>query len=566
MSQQVMKSLFCRIAKVDEEKRTVTGIGASETVDADGEVFDYAGSKPYIEAWSEGAQKRSAGKSFGNIREMHQLSAVGLLSEPIVFDDAEKLVILTAYMSDDAAWTKCLDGTYTGFSICGPVIGDKWSDPSNPGLKRYVCEPIEFSVVDLPCNPGAVFTAVKVGGAVETRQFKTKEAAMAAPKDKKKTKAVDGEELPRSAFAYAPTDNPDDWKLPIEFSSNVESANHIRDALARWDQTEMPDAEEKKLARGRLLAAAKEHGIDVSTTTLKAANANGGKNTAKALYDVADMAMILSSLRWTQDSLVVEREIEGDESPVPDKLKSVISDLGDVLVEMAREETSELVTAMKASGARKMLAKAKTDGLARVTKCISALGEIQKCMDGSCDHEGMVECAQHVKKQHKKASDAMSAWADDPDADGDNDADGGVDDKDSDAAKAAAKAAVKSQTQGASPEIGEEEMDEATKALIAKAASDSAEALAVSKANAEGLTAVASALEKIAGLIAGEPMPAKAAGAGATLIAVSKAEDGGSKAAAAAVESKDPVEIAKAILANPRAVSKAEFQGLAVGR
>ncbi len=552
MSQQAMKSLFCRIAKVDEEKRTVTGIGASETVDAEGEVFDYDGSKPYIEAWSEGAQKRSAGKSYGNIREMHQLSAVGLLSEPIVFDDAEKLVILTAYMSDDAAWEKCLDGTYTGFSICGPVIGDKWSDPNNPGVKRYVCEPIEFSVVDLPCNPGAVFTAVKAGGAVETRQFKTKEAAMAAPKDRKKTKAVDGEELPRSAFAYAPTDNPDDWKLPIEFSSNVESANHIRDALARWDQTEMPDAEEKKLARGRLLAAAKDHGIDVSTTTLKAATKDGKTVTAKALYDVSDMAMILSSLKWTQDSLVIEREIEGDESPVPDKLKSVIADLGNVLVEMAREETAELVTAMKAAGARKMVGKAKTDGLARVSKCISALGEIQKCMDGSCDHEGMVECAQHVKKQHKKASDAMSAWADD--------------DKDSDAAKAAAKAAAKPQTQGASPEIGEKEMDEATKALIAKAATDSAEALAVSKANAEGLTAVASALEKIAGLIAGEPMPAKAAGAGATLIAVSKAEDGGSKAAAAAVESKDPVEIAKAILANPRAVSKAEFQGLAVGR
>ena len=68
MTQTTMKQLFCRISKVDEEKRTVTGIGASEAVDAEGEIFDYEGSKPYIEGWSAAAVKRSKGKSYGNIR------------------------------------------------------------------------------------------------------------------------------------------------------------------------------------------------------------------------------------------------------------------------------------------------------------------------------------------------------------------------------------------------------------------------------------------------------------------------------------------------------------------
>jgi hypothetical protein len=185
-----VKRLFLQISKVDEEKRTVTGIGASEALDAEGEIFDYASSKPYIEAWSAGAFVRSQGKSYGNIREMHQLSAVGKLSEPVVFDDAQKLVILTSFISDDAAWTKCLDGTYTGFSICGPVIGDKWSDPDVSGAKRFTCSPIEWSVCDLPCNETAVFTAVKAGGASEQRKFKTATAVEKEPIVAKNTEVV----------------------------------------------------------------------------------------------------------------------------------------------------------------------------------------------------------------------------------------------------------------------------------------------------------------------------------------------------------------------------------------
>lgn len=257
MSQQVMKSLFCRISKVDEEKRTVTGIGASEAVDAEGEIFDYASSKPYIEAWSADAVTRSKGKSFGNIREMHQLSAVGKLSESVVFDDTQKLVILTSYVSDDAAWQKCLDGTYTGFSICGPVVGDKWSDAGQPGIKRFTCAPIEFSLVDLPCNPEAVFTAVKAGGITEERKFKTATAVEKEP----------------------------------------------------------------------IVAVAQ-----------------------KSMYSICDLVSVISSLRWVQDDLAWEADYEGDASPIPDKLKSALTELCAVLVDLTREETSEMVTTMKARG------------------------------------------------------------------------------------------------------------------------------------------------------------------------------------------------------------------------
>lgn len=254
----IEKSLFCRISKVDEEKRTVTGIGASEAIDAEGEIFDYDSSKPYIEGWSASAVTRSKGKSYGNIREMHQLSAVAKLNEPVVFDDTQKLVILTSYVGDDAAWQKCLDGIYTGFSICGPVVGDKWSDAGQPGIKRFTCAPIEFSLVDLPCNPEAVFTAVKAGGITEERKFKTAAAV---------------EEEPTVAVAQ------------------------------------------------------------------------------KSMYSICDLVSVISSLRWVQDDLAWEADYEGDASPIPDKLKSALTDLCAVLVDLTREETSEMVTTMKARGA-----------------------------------------------------------------------------------------------------------------------------------------------------------------------------------------------------------------------
>lgn len=85
----------------------------------------------------------------------------------------------------------------------------------------------------------------------------------------KKTKRVDGEDLEKSAFAYQGSDKPEDWHLPIEFSTDEKSKTHVRDAISRWNQTDMPDADEKKKARGRIKAAAKKYGIDLADGDLQ---------------------------------------------------------------------------------------------------------------------------------------------------------------------------------------------------------------------------------------------------------------------------------------------------------
>lgn len=88
----------------------------------------------------------------------------------------------------------------------------------------------------------------------------------------KKTKRVDGEDLEKSAFAYQGSDKLEDWKLPIKFSTDAKSASHIRNAIARWSKTDMPNASEKDKARARIKAAAKEHDIDIDEGSLNRAD------------------------------------------------------------------------------------------------------------------------------------------------------------------------------------------------------------------------------------------------------------------------------------------------------
>ena len=62
--------------------------------------------------------------------------------------------------------------------------------------------------------------------------------------------------LPDSAFAYIDRDG--ERHLPIN------DADHVRNAIARFDQTDFQSRTAKEEARKRILAAAKRHDIEVS--------------------------------------------------------------------------------------------------------------------------------------------------------------------------------------------------------------------------------------------------------------------------------------------------------------
>ena len=157
--------MFIPLRKVDAAQRMVYG-RIDETPDRAGEVFDYSSCKPQFQRWSAAQHQASGGKSLGNIRAMHGPQAAGRL-DSITYDDATKSIQLAAKVVDDDAWAKVQEGVYTGFSPGGRYL-DKWPDGD---YTRYTAQPVEISLVDLPCIPSATFTFVKTDGLIEERGF-----------------------------------------------------------------------------------------------------------------------------------------------------------------------------------------------------------------------------------------------------------------------------------------------------------------------------------------------------------------------------------------------------------
>ena len=139
------------IAKVNKEKRTVSGFASLDNIDRHGDIVT-----------SEASQK-AFDRFRGNLREMHQPIAVGKVMSFSTkeFVDPEtsksyKGIFVDAYISKGAqdTWEKVLDGTLTGFSIGGNIVEASYEAgdaEDNRVIKDY--ELMELSLVDNPANP-----------------------------------------------------------------------------------------------------------------------------------------------------------------------------------------------------------------------------------------------------------------------------------------------------------------------------------------------------------------------------------------------------------------------------
>ena len=149
------------IGKVDIERRMVSGFATLDNIDKQGDIVTTESS---INAF----------KNFrGNLREMHQPSAVGKIvsfKEDRYFDPSTKKfysgVYVSAYVSKGAqdAWEKVLDGTYTGFSIGGNI--KTWDDAFNEEMDKTIrvikeYDLYELSLVDSPANQFASIVSIE---------------------------------------------------------------------------------------------------------------------------------------------------------------------------------------------------------------------------------------------------------------------------------------------------------------------------------------------------------------------------------------------------------------------
>jgi hypothetical protein len=152
-------------SKVDQERRIVSGFATLDNIDKQSDIV------------TTDASLKAFAKFRGNIREMHQPTAVGKMvsfKEDKYFDPESKKfytgVYVSAYVSKGAqdTWEKVLDGTLSGFSIGGRM--NKWDDAYDEKadapvriIKEY--DLVELSLVDNPANQFAnVLSIEKVDG------------------------------------------------------------------------------------------------------------------------------------------------------------------------------------------------------------------------------------------------------------------------------------------------------------------------------------------------------------------------------------------------------------------
>ena len=363
---------FIQFRKVEEKTKgqpTVWGISTFEKPDLDDEVCHYDTAKPVYEKWSADALRRTAKAgqkpSLGNIRLQHSLT-VGGKATKVDFDDEAREIWLGSEPIDEAVHDQLKEGFYTGYSqggnyawrkciVCDTELATKQRSNYCPTCKKTVvvlyglASLAEVSYVDAPCTDEG-FEYVKANGSRAIVKFQRKEGSMA------KTKTVAGTSLPASSFAFVgDADNPSTWKLPIEFPGDEKKTkSHIRNALARFNQTKGIPADKKDEVKAKIVAAAKKHGIDTSAKAVAALaalpqfiadavdKAAATRGFRKGLYSVGRLAEMLQVLAFLYQDSLYERDVEGDDSTVPEDIAEDLDSLIETFLAMAEEEAREL--------------------------------------------------------------------------------------------------------------------------------------------------------------------------------------------------------------------------------
>jgi phage head maturation protease len=364
--------IYFPIAKVDDERREVWGYASTEARDDQGEIVKR---EALISALGDYMK-------FANIREMHQLSAVGVAKEAGVDD---KGLYVGARIVDDRAWAKVVEGVYKGYSIGGRITQ---RDPADyKTITGLVLN--EISLVDRPANPEAVFDYWKASGDAEMSETRFNPPlqiwACGVPEHRHLAKAdalkclegvspdaaSGGANLiaaaqkalasAEGAVAASRTESGSEPYGEVEYADPgyqpdgkrrypIDNERHIR---AAWNFINRPTNANRYTAaqldqiKAKIIAAWKEK-IDRAGPPSAGGDSHSQKALTspvlrKALADVGRIAGIILDLDWLAETLAVEAAMEADNSPQPARLKAIVVELCGFLNALVAEETSEIL-------------------------------------------------------------------------------------------------------------------------------------------------------------------------------------------------------------------------------
>ena len=277
--------------KVDQERRIVSGFASLDNIDKQDDIVTTEAS---MDAFS---------RFRGNIREMHQPSAVGKMlnfKEEKYFDPETKKfykgVYVSTYISKGAqdAWEKVLDGTYTGFSIGGRM--NKWDDAYNEELDKTIrvikqYDLVELSLVDSPANQFASIVSVeKVDGIdvikgdgmdtiIENVFYDKDNGIVLTSEEEKQLSPISGEEMKNIGFVEkSDKDKVDMIKFLVDSAKGIDSSKINKEVSPMTEDTtavaEAPVAEAEVSVSAEVTPEAQpvaEKALDVETTVAEVA-------------------------------------------------------------------------------------------------------------------------------------------------------------------------------------------------------------------------------------------------------------------------------------------------------
>ena len=327
-------------AKVDKERRIVSGFASLDNIDKQGDIVT---SEASIKAFS---------KFRGNIREMHQPLAVGKMvnfKEDKYFDPESKKfysgIFVSAYVSKGAqdTWEKVLDGTLTGFSIGGRM--NKWddgydekSDSTIRIIKDY--DLVELSLVDSPANQFAnIMSVEKVDGVdvvkgqdVELENvFYDEESGIVMVSDQETVNSpINGNEMKNIGFV----EKTDNEKMDI-VKFLVDSAKGIGAKISKEDNpmARKPKTEEVEVAKSEEIAPEADAVVEADATEV----------TEKS----EETAVAEETVEKSEETNTAEEVVKADESvetPVAE-VDAEVSKSDDAIVEAVAEIKNTITSA-----------------------------------------------------------------------------------------------------------------------------------------------------------------------------------------------------------------------------
>lgn len=147
----------------------VEGCLAAEEPDFEGEVMDYASSKPNFKSWNKYFAEKTSGESVGNLRGQHNAKIAAGKFVSMDYDDDAKKINVVAKVVDPTEQDKVREKVYTSFSI-GAHYAKKWRDGK---YTRWTADPFEGSLVDygaMPSTRGISFNAAGKDTTVDVKK------------------------------------------------------------------------------------------------------------------------------------------------------------------------------------------------------------------------------------------------------------------------------------------------------------------------------------------------------------------------------------------------------------